>query len=629
MKRTTILVCIFVAVLGAVVLHSWYYMPFLSDDALISLRYADRFLEGKGLTWTDGRPVEGYSNLSWILLASLLGAFGADLIHAVRILGVLGMGSVALAVLWWYAGRGRSPGIALPLGVGLGFFVLAGPIAVWTIGGMEQPLLAALIGISIPLTWIVIDSDRTSRAPVALLSVVLGLLCITRPDGAIYAAAAVVSVFAGERLSNRRTSNKTCLWLLAFPFLFLVGQLAFRLAYYGEALPNTALVKIAPSLQHLSSGLRYVAGGLWALFPLSALAVASLAATVVSREKRPRGIYLLTMAVMWIGYLVFIGGDIFPAYRHFVPLIVVFMFALVEGAGSVSKAMRKLRTKKAAALTAAALVVLFVPYVYTQFTHKENKKALAEQWVWDGEVLGGLLKTAFWRERPLVAVTAAGCVPYWSELPSLDMLGLNDYYLPRHRPADFGKGPLGHELGDGAYVMSRAPDIVCFHVGSSKAVFRSGIELQQIPHFYEEYVPVLVEGNDPRQHRAVLWFRKRSEKIGITVTDSTITVPAYLLNLGRGAWASLNSRGALVISVQAGQLAEGLVEFAGDTDWNVKIEGSNPSVVQHRLQPGKDGVLLTLFTTASEAAEIERVVLTRRGGTRGENVRAGAEPGTP
>ena len=40
-------------------LHSYYYMPFLSDDSLISLRYANRLLDGKGLTWTEGQPVEG------------------------------------------------------------------------------------------------------------------------------------------------------------------------------------------------------------------------------------------------------------------------------------------------------------------------------------------------------------------------------------------------------------------------------------------------------------------------------------------------------------------------------------------------------------------------------------------
>ena len=42
-------------------------LPFIADDAFISLRYARRLLDGHGLTWTDGQPVEGYSNLLWVL----------------------------------------------------------------------------------------------------------------------------------------------------------------------------------------------------------------------------------------------------------------------------------------------------------------------------------------------------------------------------------------------------------------------------------------------------------------------------------------------------------------------------------------------------------------------------------
>ena len=37
-------------------------------------------------------------------------------------------------------------------------------------------------------------------------------------------------------------------------------------------------------------------------------------------------------------------------------------------------------------------------------------------------------------EEPLFAVTAAGCLPYFSELPALDMLGLNDRHIAHHRP---------------------------------------------------------------------------------------------------------------------------------------------------------------------------------------------------
>ncbi|MGB3965886.1 MAG: hypothetical protein WBO45_04080, partial [Planctomycetota bacterium] len=65
-------------------LQAGWPAPFFSDDAFISLRYAQRLLAGDGLTWTDGEAVEGYSNLLWVLATAGLGALGVDLVTAAR-----------------------------------------------------------------------------------------------------------------------------------------------------------------------------------------------------------------------------------------------------------------------------------------------------------------------------------------------------------------------------------------------------------------------------------------------------------------------------------------------------------------------------------------------------------------
>ena len=62
---------LFLAVGGVLVGHAAYYYPFIADDAFISLRYAYRFVQGLGLTWTDGKPVEGYTNFLWGLIQKL------------------------------------------------------------------------------------------------------------------------------------------------------------------------------------------------------------------------------------------------------------------------------------------------------------------------------------------------------------------------------------------------------------------------------------------------------------------------------------------------------------------------------------------------------------------------------
>src|SRR2546428_3980644 len=79
-SRPTQIIMALLLVFALLAYHVHLYRDYLTDDALISLRYARRLLEGHGLTWSEGPRVEGYSNLLWTLLVALPGAFGFDLI---------------------------------------------------------------------------------------------------------------------------------------------------------------------------------------------------------------------------------------------------------------------------------------------------------------------------------------------------------------------------------------------------------------------------------------------------------------------------------------------------------------------------------------------------------------------
>jgi len=160
-----------------------------------------------------------------------------------------------------------------------------------------------------------------------------------------------------------------------------------------------------------------------------------------------------------------------------------------------------------------------------------------------------LLKDVFLTKKPLLAVTAAGCIPYWSELPALDMLGLNDYYLPRHPPKNIGKGHLAHELGNGRYVLNKNPDIIIFHIGTTP-IFRSGKELEKMPEFYRRYIPIKIKISD--NYLALVYFNKYSEKIGIQTLQSKIIIPGFLFKR-KNSIAYLNKNNKLVVQVKNGQ----------------------------------------------------------------------------
>ncbi len=346
------------------------------------------------------------------------------------------------------------------------------------------------------------------------------------------------------------------------------------------------------------------------LAPISFVAVACLVGCLLSREKRPRAICLFSIIGLWGSYVVFIGGDTFPAWRHLIPLIVVFIFALIEGLQPIWKQLDRRSGPAFRFLTYALLILMFFPYVYIQLNHPQRRTTVFyNRWVWNGKAVGIFMKKAFAEQKPLLAVTAAGCLPYWSGLPSLDMLGLNDYYLPRHPPADFGTGRLGHELGEGAYVLGRKPDIICFHVGDLNAYDRSGREMQETRQFYDEYTPVRIRGTVPHEYIATLWILKYSDKIGIRRTPIEVTVPGFLLNAGPKTIAYLNDRDVPVVSVSAGRPASVVLPTSAYEDWDIEVKSPHPEKIKTHRKCIGDSVQIMLTSEASEPIEVEELVL--------------------
>ncbi|MEO0602585.1 MAG: hypothetical protein AAF211_14170, partial [Myxococcota bacterium] len=137
--------------LGALMVGVKRVYPFVADDALISYRYAERWLTGRGLTWDDHDAVEGYSNLAWIVATAGLGALGVDLVVAGRILGILCTVGVFVALLRFATRDGGSPVGALLAST---LLALLGTIYVWAIGGLETPLVAMTLAFG----WTLMDA---------------------------------------------------------------------------------------------------------------------------------------------------------------------------------------------------------------------------------------------------------------------------------------------------------------------------------------------------------------------------------------------------------------------------------------------------------------------------------------
>jgi hypothetical protein len=579
------------------------YMPFVADDSLISFRYSERLLSGQGLTFTTGERVEGYSNLLWVLVVAAGGLFTPDLILAGRVLGLLCM-ACALAALV-RAFPVRSVASAFPMIAALAALALSHNAAVWAIGGLESLLVVALLAWTLSLLVsprspvdvpAAVQGGAVDDVP-AVVGLLLALLVLARSDGAIFAALVAAGLIATHGASPailRRLAR-----LLALPVLAWLGQLAFRLAYYGDWLPNPAYIKLAWSLPRAAQGAHYLWDGLLRHAPFALLAIVGLATTKPFRRREV--LIPLAVGVGWAAYVVLIGGDIFPGRRHFLPALVCLAF-LVPATwrhgwiGRLSPAFQ-----------AVILVAACLGYAGLQRADPENVRARDEQWEWRCGDVATTLRLAFEGSQPLIAADPVGCVAYFGKLPTLDLLGLNDRHIARTRPPYVGQGIIGHEFGDGWYVLSRKPDIVllCGPEGSATGCFKSGVELARAREFKDEYVLVPVNSVETG-FRSLLWFRTTSERLGIVRAAQGIRVPGFLFGAGGAVPVSLSAgqRRRLVAHLPSG----GAVRFdqiaLGPGPWQARAVASSPVDVV----VDDAGIRVTAGAAASDLAE---VVLTR------------------
>jgi len=311
---------------------------------------------------------------------------------------------------------------------------------------------------------------------------------------------------------------------------------------------------------------------------------------------RRRLLLVLPAVVLWSAYVVSVGGDIFPGRRHFVPLVVLLAFGVGEGLRWIAGVRRSAGWW--------VLGVLVCGHGLIQQADSENGRAHRERWEWDCAVTGALLSEAFGEADPLLAAGAAGCMPYFSGLNTLDLWGLNDRYLATH-PLPNRKHRLGHRMGDLSYVLDREPDLLQFGgvKGDRHLKTAMGKQLASDPRFRGAYRVVTFEGRDPHRFRAHLWVRWAGP-LGVRRDRHRVEIPGFLLT-GKGAVARLDAEGRLGVALSPGRPVQVAGLGLGDlAHWEIAVEGSGGAVTAHLGD--RDRLVLRAPTGA---AHVRRIVL--------------------
>lgn len=391
-NRETILygVIIFLAMLGA------WMCRFVQDDAFISFRYARFLAEGHGLVWNVGERVEGYTNFLWTVCMAPAFLFKVDVVAWSYGLSLLSF-AVVLSVVGVFA-RGlwetqHSLWLA-PLLLATNYSYCC-----YATGGLETQFCIAWIILSLFFIfkewWIM----------AALCSVVA---ILTRMDAAVIVSGCWIQALVTCIRAKKITFRFCCAVLIGV--LLLASCLLVRYQYYGSWVPNTFLIKTngANTLRGFYyTTLFFVVYGWWLVVCLGIKQVRSLSLSDF-RSGLVIGIGL------WCLYIIGVGGD-FMEFRLMLPVLPLLVVLVANGA-----------TPK---WIKGWLIVFSFLYgvVQPRLPLLDRVSDLAQQYMeWHAlsEEINTLLGQS--RQNIKIGVTGAGIVPFYTEMPALDLLGLTD-----------------------------------------------------------------------------------------------------------------------------------------------------------------------------------------------------------
>ena len=476
MKRE---LCLSIIVL-AFVCHA-AFLSGVAEDAYITFRYAQHLSQGHGLVWNIGEPpVEGYTNFSWLLLASGIMTLGLDVPLVMQIAGVLA-GVAAIAFTYLYARRR----LLLPepfAFVPAAFLAVSGPFAGWAGSGMETNLFTALL---IASAYFYVGYRQTHAFDQLVLCCgALLAATLTRPEGIL-----VFGLLVGLSLVDRSRRPKRAyaeLGILAIVFLAPVAAYSlWRYEYFGYWLPNTFYAKTGGTFDQYWRGLEYTLR--FALFFIAPLTLPLVCWSFRSKARiRLNDIALLTCGVVvtfYTLYVVYIGGDYMAMFRFFVPIL-PFVYSLF-GAGvywlwSPGEPSHTTTSKRKAlgltVLAAAAGTFAFstpleiqlyryVPRLKPSLMHGCYLGIQYERWhVARLRLIGEFFLNYKTGPDETLAVSGIGATSYFSQMPIHSISGIVDPYIAHQTSTrsgiGLGRGLPGHEKEDFEYVVSKRPTYI-------------------------------------------------------------------------------------------------------------------------------------------------------------------------
>jgi arabinofuranosyltransferase len=448
----------------ALVAHALYF-NFLNDDAFISFRYADNLVRHGELVFNLGERVEGYTNFLWtILMAGVMG-LGLDVGVWSRVLSVgcaIGTMGVLARFSAQLAGR-RTWSDAVPA-----LLLAAAPAyACWSTGGLETQLFTLLLA----LGWTsYLDAIFRNERALYRCAIWLGLAAMARPEGMlVFGLLGLYHVFWMLSV-ERRWKPKGSEYLCAATFLAVFGPyFAWRWSYYGWPFPNTYYVKTGAA-NFWAPGTRYALSWvndhlLW-LFPLLAIA----AFKGLKKAHRPVVYLGVFLSIIYILHVMRVGGDFMGLHRFLVPVMPLLAMIAAVGLRWLYEVAREKKRWRLPLLGLGLGLLVFSAVHISRVDQKAmtvgsdhgvDRIGWLKMFHGQCEAIGRWLQINAPSDAS-IATTAAGIIPYYSRLYTVDVLGLNDEWIA-HNVKAHGNRPGHTKSAPLSYVLQKQVDYLIYH----------------------------------------------------------------------------------------------------------------------------------------------------------------------
>ena len=464
----------------------------LFDDAFISFRYARHFAEGHGLVFNLGERVEGYTNFLWTLMIGILHRltpFEAPAIGLVLCLLAFGLNLLVVARLGRHLATASGdsttgPAWHLPLAVPL----LAVHSVYTSYGTTGLETGAASLLVNLGALFLVARRDAAGAATSGAMFILATLM---RPDHGLFYAIGGLVVLTDHTatLYAARRSGRAALWrtggnalaAYALPFAIYALYLLWKLAYYGDILPNTYYAK-SVDLAWYAQGRRYAT-----TFYLGTQAWLPLLLCLLWLPRRPTGRAMRRFKIFFAGsfllynlYVTKIGGD-FMYGRFYVSLIPLYLLgaeALFHQLAQAHEAKNRRRILAGATLglllASTQEVTLIPPRKVRWGIADESTYYLLESFrplsVGNRQELDGRFFRRVLKDRGLEAILGTGgpgTVGYFSRLEIIDTRGLTDAFIA-HQPLAKRARPGHEKFAPPDYLLERRVHLLRAHAEQGK-----------------------------------------------------------------------------------------------------------------------------------------------------------------